>query len=81
MLGAINLIIQMGPTEFNVQFQVLDIDTSCNLLLGRSFINMAGVVPSTLHQMMKLVWKNEDLVIHGNGIHSGRQARIIDEMS
>ena len=42
---------------------------------------MAGVVPSTLLHMMKLVWKNEELVIHGEGIHSGRHALIIDEVS
>ena len=36
---------------------------------------------STLHQMMKLVWKDEELVIHGEGIHSGRQTPIIDEVS
>ena len=49
MLGAVNLTIQMGPTEFSAQFQVLDIDTSYNFLLGRTFMHMDGVVPSTLH--------------------------------
>ena len=66
-LGTVNLIIQMGLEEFSAQFQVLDINTSYNLLLRRSFIHMAGAVSSTLHQMMKLVWKNEELVIHGEG--------------
>ena len=41
---------------------------------------MDGAVPSTIHQMMKLVWKTEELVIHGEGSHSGRQAPIIDEV-
>ena len=81
MLGAVNLIIQMGPAEFSAQFQVLDTDTSYNLLLQRPFIHMAGVVPCTLHQMMKLVRKNEELVIHSKGSHSGRQTLIIDEVS
>ena len=54
-LRAVNLTLHMGPAEFSVQFQVLDIDTSYYLLVGRPFIHMAGVVPSTLHQMMKLV--------------------------
>ena len=54
-LGAVNLTIQMGPAEFKAKYQVLDIDTSYNLLLGRPFIQMAGAVPSTLHQVMKLV--------------------------
>ena len=69
-LGAVNLTIQMSPSKLSVQFQVFDIDTSYNLLLGRLFIYMARAVPSTLHQMMKLVWKNEELVIHGEGNHS-----------
>ena len=71
-LGAVNLTLQMGPTEFDAKFQVLDIDTSYNLLFGRPFIHMAGAVPSTLHQMMKLVRKNEELVIHGERNHSGK---------
>ncbi|XP_069150342.1 uncharacterized protein [Solanum lycopersicum] len=54
---------------------------SYNLLLGRPFIHMDGVVPFTLHQMMKLVWKNEELVIHGKGSHSDRQVPIMDEVS
>ena len=54
-LGAVNLTLQMGPTEFDAKFQVLDIDTSYNLFLGSPFIHMDGVVPSTLHQIMKLV--------------------------
>ena len=80
-LGAVNLVIQVGQAKFSAQFQVLQIDTSYNLLLGRPFIHMAGVVPSSLHQMMKLVWKDEELVIHGNDINSGTQAPIIDEVS
>ena len=45
ILGAVNLTLQMGPAEFNAKFQVLDIDTSYNLLLVRPFIHMAGAVP------------------------------------
>ncbi|XP_069149209.1 uncharacterized protein [Solanum lycopersicum] len=78
-LGAVNLTIQMGPTEFEAKFQVLDIDTSYNLLLGRPFIHAARAVPSTLHQMIKLVWKNEELVIHGEKGQSGRQVPVSDE--
>ncbi|KAK4737953.1 hypothetical protein R3W88_001650 [Solanum pinnatisectum] len=80
-LGAVNLDIQMGPAEFKVEFQVLDIITSYNLLLGRPFIHMAGVVPSTLHQLMKFVWKDQELVIYGEGSHSNRYAPIVDNVS
>ena len=71
-LGAANLIIRMDLAEFSAQFQVLDIDTIYNLFLGRPFIHMAGAVPFTWHWMMKLVWKNEELVIHGEGSQFGR---------
>ena len=75
------MIIQMGPAQFSAQFQVLDINTSYNLLLGRPFIHMDGVVHCTLNQMMKFVWKNEELVIHREGSHSGRHTPIMDEIS
>ena len=80
MLGKLNMIIQMGPAEFSAEFQVLDIDTSYDLFLGRPLIHMDGIVPSTLHLIMKRVWKEEELVIHGEGSHSGRQVPIIDEV-
>ncbi|XP_069150817.1 uncharacterized protein [Solanum lycopersicum] len=41
-LASVNLTIQIGPVEFGMQFQVLDIDTTYNLLLGGPFIHMAG---------------------------------------
>ena len=44
-LGAVNFTLQMRHAEFSAQFQVLDIDTSYNLLLGRLFIHMAGSFP------------------------------------
>ncbi|KAK4727432.1 hypothetical protein R3W88_032349 [Solanum pinnatisectum] len=54
-LCEVNLDIQIGPAKFNVEFQVLDINISYNLVLGRPFIHMVGVVPSTLHQLMKFI--------------------------
>ena len=47
-LGVVNLTIPMGLAEFGAHFQVLDIDTTYNLLLGRPLIQMVGAVPSTL---------------------------------
>ena len=49
ILGVIELPIQIGPCVFNVEFVIMDINPSYNCLLGRSWIHMAGVVPSTLH--------------------------------
>ena len=49
VLGNIKLPIQVGPCTFDSKFIVMDINPSYNYLLGRSWIHMAGAVPSTLH--------------------------------
>lgn len=81
MFGEVNMIIQVGPVEFSAQFHFLDIDTSYNLLLGSPFIHMAKVKPCTLPQIMKFIWKDEELLIRGKGSHSGSQISIINEVS
>uniref|UniRef100_M1DEJ9 Gag/pol polyprotein n=1 Tax=Solanum tuberosum TaxID=4113 RepID=M1DEJ9_SOLTU len=58
----------------------MDINTSYNFLLGRPWIDMARVVPSTLHQLMKFVWKDHELVIHGEESHSNRFTFIVYEV-
>ncbi|XP_070012030.1 uncharacterized protein [Nicotiana sylvestris] len=50
--------------DFEVTFQVLDMDTSYNFLLGRPWIHPAGVVPSTLHQMVKFEHEDQEIVVH-----------------
>ncbi|XP_075080316.1 uncharacterized protein LOC142165837 [Nicotiana tabacum] len=53
-IGEISLCLQMGPTWFDVEFQVIDVLASYNLLLGRPWIHAAGAVASTLHQAVKI---------------------------
>ncbi|XP_075086184.1 uncharacterized protein LOC142168907 [Nicotiana tabacum] len=65
-IGKINLDLQMGPTWFDVEFQVLDISTSYNLLLGRLWIHEAGVVASTIHQAVKFEWNYQEVIIYGD---------------
>ncbi|XP_070020182.1 uncharacterized protein [Nicotiana sylvestris] len=64
-LGEIDLILTIGPVEFEVTFQVLDMDTSYNFLLGRPWIHVAGAIPSTLHQMVKFEYEDREIVVHG----------------
>ena len=45
----IEIEMQIGSCTFNVEFQVMDILPSYNRLLGRPWIHIDGVVPSTLH--------------------------------
>nr|XP_016449519.1 PREDICTED: uncharacterized protein LOC107774486 [Nicotiana tabacum] len=54
----------IGPVDFEVTFQVLDLDISYNFLLGRSLIHAAGAVPSTLHQMVKFKHEDQEIVVH-----------------
>lgn len=74
------VIICMGPAEFNIELQVMDITTSYNMLLGRPWIHMAGAVPSTLHQMIKFIWHEREVVIYGEGSHSNLYAPINDNI-
>ncbi|XP_070017518.1 uncharacterized protein [Nicotiana sylvestris] len=53
------LHIMMGPTWFDVEFQVLDISAIYNLLLGRPWMHAAGAVASTLHQDVKFEWNHQ----------------------
>ncbi|RDX85813.1 hypothetical protein CR513_32936, partial [Mucuna pruriens] len=71
VMGEITLPIRMGPTTFEVDFQVMDINPVYSCLLGRPWIHKAGAVPSSLHQKVKFVSEHmlisvkgeEDLVI------------------
>ena len=55
----IEIEMQIGPCTFNVEFQVMDISPSYNCLLGRPWIHIARVVPSTLHQKIKFVTEGQ----------------------
>ncbi|XP_070015512.1 uncharacterized protein [Nicotiana sylvestris] len=44
-VGDIIFELTIGPVEFTMEFQVLDIAVSYNLLLGRPWIHAAKVVP------------------------------------
>ncbi|XP_070015247.1 uncharacterized protein [Nicotiana sylvestris] len=64
-IGEIDLILTIGPVDFEVTFQVLDMNTSYNFLLGRPWIHAARVVPSTRHQMVKFEHEDQEIVVHG----------------
>ncbi|XP_070010288.1 uncharacterized protein [Nicotiana sylvestris] len=64
-IGEIDLILTIGPADFEVTFQVLDMDTSYNFLLGRPWVYAAGAVSSTLHQIVKFEHEDQEIVVHG----------------
>ena len=63
-IGEVELLIKIGPSDFHITFQVMDIHPSYSYLLGRPWIHEAGPVTSILHQKLKFV-KNKKLVVIG----------------
>ncbi|XP_075110734.1 uncharacterized protein LOC142181600 isoform X2 [Nicotiana tabacum] len=61
----IMLELSIGPVEFTMEFQVLDVVVSYNLLLGKPWIHAAKAVPSFLHQMVKFEGDRQEIVVHG----------------
>ena len=55
----IEIVVQIGPCTFNIEFQVMDISPSYDYLLGRPWIHMTRAVPSTLHQKIKFVTEGQ----------------------
>ncbi|XP_070009919.1 uncharacterized protein [Nicotiana sylvestris] len=64
-VGDIVLELTIGLVEFTMEFQVLDVAVSYNLLLGRPWIHAAKAVLSTLHQMVKFEWDRQKIIVHG----------------
>ena len=55
--GEIELMIEIDPKSFMVNFQVIKVDSPYNMPLGRPWLNIVGVVASTLHQRLKFISK------------------------
>ena len=67
VIGTFEAECQLGPVSSSVLFHVLEITTSYNLLLGRAWMHPLGIVPSMVHQKLKLPWKGGVLTILGDG--------------
>ncbi|KAI5395482.1 hypothetical protein KIW84_061886 [Lathyrus oleraceus] len=74
VIGKVELPIKIGPSDFHITFQVMDIHPSYSCLLGRPWIHEAGAVTSTLHQKLKFV-KNKKLVVVG-----GEKALLVSHL-
>jgi len=55
VVGTIEIELFIGPQEFLVPLQVMDIHPSYNMLLGRPWIHVVGVVTSSLYQYLKYI--------------------------
>jgi hypothetical protein len=73
--GEIKLPISVGPHEFEVKFQVMEIQASFSCLFGRPWIHDAGAVTSTLHQKLKFVSHGKLITV------SGESALLVSNLS
>ncbi|KAM3201044.1 hypothetical protein P3L10_033407 [Capsicum annuum] len=63
-LSEIEHILTIAPVDFAMDFQVLNIDASFYMLLGKPWIHRAKAVASTFHQMVKLECDRQEIVVH-----------------
>ena len=62
ILGVITLRVSFEREVFPVLFQVMDIKTSFNALLGRPWLHQLKAVASTVHQCVKFINSRGDLI-------------------
>ena len=59
-MGKLSTHVMIGPVRYSILFQVLRIQSSFNLLLGRPWIHKAGVIPS---------FPSSEVEVHTQGVH------------
>ena len=52
-LGILIIPLTIGPVVFDVEFYIVDLEPSFNLLLGCPWLHKHQVISSTLHRMIK----------------------------
>ena len=67
VMGTFKAPCKIGPLKTIVEFHVMDITLNYNLLLGRVWLHPTRVIPSSLHQKMKIPWKGGIAVVIGDG--------------
>ena len=63
VMGTLNTHVMIGLVSYSIVFQVLRIQSSFNLLLGRPWIHEAGAIPSSLHQKVKFIHEGRIITI------------------
>ncbi|RVW21452.1 hypothetical protein CK203_110476 [Vitis vinifera] len=66
VMGTLSTHVMIGPVSYSIVFQVLGIQSSFNLLLGRPWIHEAGAIPSSLHQEVKFIHKGRIIMIQSD---------------
>ncbi|KAK9998030.1 hypothetical protein SO802_017633 [Lithocarpus litseifolius] len=67
VIGTFKAPCKFGLLETIVEFHVMDITPNYNILLGKACLHPIGVIPSSLHQKLKIPWKRGITVVIGDG--------------
>ncbi|XP_027178217.1 uncharacterized protein LOC113777381 [Coffea eugenioides] len=62
-IGEVDLVVEIGPAQFQIACQVMHFPSVYNILLGRPWIHKSGAVPSSLHQLLKFVVNDKLITI------------------
>lgn len=65
VIREVDMPICVGPHQFNITFQVMDINPAYNCLLGRSWTYAVGTITSTLHQRLKFLIDDKLVNVYG----------------
>ena len=65
-MGTLSTHVMIGPVRYSILFQVLRIQLSFNLLLGRPWIHEVAVIPSSLYQKLKFIHEGRIIMIQSN---------------
>ena len=66
VMGTLSTHVMIGLVSYSIVFQVLRIQSSFNLLLGRPWIHEAGAIPSSLHQKVKFIHEGRIITIQSD---------------
>ena len=66
VMGTLTTHVMISPVRYSILFQVLRIQSSFNLLLGRPWIHETGVIPSSLHQKVKFIHEGSIVTIQSD---------------
>ncbi|XP_074277653.1 uncharacterized protein LOC141601283 [Silene latifolia] len=66
--GIIDLVIQTGSIKRKAGFQIIDVASSFNVLMGRSWIHAVRAMSSTLHRKIKIPFKDGTITIDATPI-------------
>ena len=62
-MGTLSTHVMIRLVRYSILFQVLRIQSSFNLLIGRPWIHKEGAIPSSLHQKLKFIHEGRIITI------------------